>query len=146
MPGAPLPDPIPDDPSEIGWPVALPLELAMGEGTPKEICQSYGISRSEWQVLIENEQFQRAVEEAMTDLEKDGAMFKAKLKVMAQGLLPRMWYLAHAPLDAVPAAVQKDLITFAVRAAGLDASVEQKAKAIGAGGQTNALQINIDLS
>jgi hypothetical protein len=35
-----------NDPAAIGWPVTLPLELAMGEQTPKEICQSYDISRN----------------------------------------------------------------------------------------------------
>lgn len=138
-------DTVPDDPSDIGWPVGLPLEIAMGQAEPKDICLAYGISRDEWRRLIVDPQFRQAVEEAVKDLEAEGAMFKVKLKAQAEGVLPRMWQLMHSPLDVVPANVQADLAKFTIRAAGYDASVEQKAKAAGILNNTNALQINIDL-
>lgn len=72
-------------------------------------------------------------------------MFKVKLKAQAEGVLPRMWTIMHSPFDTVPARVQADLAMFTIRAAGYDASVEQKAKAAGIVSGTNALQINIDL-
>lgn len=140
-----LPDTIPDDPSEIGWPVGFALEIAMNNAPAKEICLAYGVSRAEWNVLINTPEFVHAVEEAVKDLEQEGAMFKVKLKGIAEGVLPRLWKLMHSPLDTVPANVQADLGKFVIRAAGYDASVEQKAKAAGIMSNTNALQINIDL-
>jgi len=39
------------DPAKIGWPPTLPIEIALREQTPKEICAAYGIDRAEWQRL-----------------------------------------------------------------------------------------------
>lgn len=137
---------VPDDPAALGWPTTLPLEIAMGEHSPQDICESYGISREEWRALIDNERFALAVEEAVDMLSQEGAMFKTKLRAQAEGYLPRMWALAHASNEAVPARVQADIMMFAIKAAGLDASIEQKAKAMASGATAvAALQINLHL-
>ena len=134
----------PDDPAEIGWPSSFPLEIAMAERSIKEICQSYGIARTDWQRLILDPNFQNAVQEAYTLLQQEGAMFKAKIRAQAEGMLARNWQLVHSTTDSIPANVQADLIKFTVRAAGLDASIEQKARAQ-TNTNTNALQINLIL-
>lgn len=140
-----IPNTFPSDPSEIGWPANLPLELAMGDAPVKDICMSYGIGKSGWDKLRQDPHFIQALEEAHTMLAQEGAMFKAKLRAQAEGMLARNWQLVHSNLNNVPANVQADLIKFTIRAAGLDASVEQKAKAAGQGNNSNALQINLIL-
>lgn len=137
---------VPDDPSTLGWPPTLPLELAMGDAPPKDICVSYGIDQTEWRRLIVDENFRRAVSEAVDELSKEGARFKVKLRAQAEGYLPQMWKMAHSDPEKVPPRVAADIMMFAVRAAGLDASIEQKAKASGsAGGQNNNLSITLVL-
>lgn len=137
---------VPEDPSTFGWPSTLPLELAMGDGTPKEICMAYGIDQTQWRLLIADPNFQRAVEEAVDELAKEGARFRIKLRAQAEGYLPQMWKMAHSDPEKVPPRVAADIMMFAVRAAGLDASIEQKAKASGnVGGQNNNLSITLVL-
>lgn len=137
---------VPEDPSTLGWPATLPLEIAMGEHEPKDICKSYGIDSTEWSRLIRDDGFKQAVDEAAEMLSQEGAMFKVKLRAQAEGYLPRMWQLAHMSNEVVPAKVQADIMTFAIKAAGLDASIEQKAKAVANGAQAiAALQINLHL-
>lgn len=143
----PLPSLIEHDPTELGWPAALPLELAAKTAPIKDLCQSYGIDRARWLELRANVVFQRACEEAIKTVSSDNGAFKGKLATMAEALLPRMWSLATSnDLESVPATVQSGLIQFAVRAAGLDASIEQKAQAANAKpGGNNAFMININL-
>lgn len=141
-----IPNTMPDDPSEIGFSASLPLEIAVGEASVKEICLSHGVGKSDWDRLRVDPHFIQALEEAHTMLQQEGAMFRAKIKAQAEGVLARNWQLIHASTELVPANVQADLIRFTIRAAGLDASVEQKAKAAGLANQnTNALQINLIL-
>jgi hypothetical protein len=141
-----IPNTYPNDPSEIGWPINLPLELAMRGSTPvKDICFSYGLGKADWDRLKEDPNFIQALTEAEAMMAQEGAMFKAKLRAQAEGMLARNWQLVHSNTEAVPANVQADLFKFTVRAAGLDASIEQKAKAAGQGAVSNALQINLIL-
>lgn len=142
-----IPNMMPDDPSEMGYPAGLPIEIAMGDAPVKEICLSYGIGKSDWERLRVDPHFVQALEEAYNMLSQEGAMFKAKIRAQAEGVLARNWQLIHSSTELVPANVQAEQIRFTIRAAGLDASVEQKAKAsaAAAGMQTNALQINLIL-
>lgn len=142
-----LPALIEHDPTELGWPASLPLELAAKTAPIRKLCEAYGIDKARWDELRQNAVFQKACEEAIKTVGSDNGAFKGKLATMAEALLPRMWHLANSSdLEAVPANVQSSLIQFAVRAAGLDASVEQKAKAQnGQSGGNNAFMININL-
>jgi hypothetical protein len=73
-------------------------------------------------------------------------MFRTKLKAQAEGLLPRLWDLAHGDPEIVPPNVSADLIKFAIKAAGLDASIEQKASATAKQASVQVpLQINLVL-
>lgn len=135
----------PSDPSEIGFPVNLPLEIAMGDAPVKTLCLAYGLSKSDWMILRDNPQFIKALEEAYVMLQQEGAMFRVKIKAQAEGVLARNWAIIHGDNDKIPASVQAEQIRFTIRAAGLDASVEQKAKAQGSNQNTNALQINLVL-
>lgn len=122
---------VPIDPATIGWSPTLPLELAMREKTPREICDAYGISREEWDRLRMDDGFRQAVKDADDALRKDGARFKLKAAIQAEELLKRSFQMIYDP--AVPSAVQADLLKFTVKAAGLDASKEQAGAAMAQG-------------
>ena len=141
-----LPALIENDPTNLGFPPALPLELAARTGSVREICESYGIDRARYDELRQNSVFVQACQEALVVVSTEGGSFKAKARTMAEAFLTRMWQLSNADLDAVPANVQADLMKFVVCVAGLDASIEQKASASGKAVATNALQINIHLT
>lgn len=131
----------PPDPADVGFPATLPLELAMREDTPKNICKAYGISKAEYDVLCANPYFVRAVEDAIAELQKDGVSFKIKARAQAGELLKTSFQLIHD--GDTPPSVKADLIKFTIRSAGLDASIDQKNAGNAAPGV--ALQINLNL-
>lgn len=134
------------DPAELGWPASLPLELALAQASVREICEAHGVSRATYQALKLDAHFQAAVSAAIQAIGKEGVSFRIKAQAQAEELLKTSWGLIHAPLEDVPASVKADLIKFTVRASGLDASIDQKAKATAqAVGNQNNLQINIHL-
>jgi len=135
------------DPAALGWPPALPLELALAQQSVREICEAYGIDRYEYERLRWDRGFRRAVETATETLKEDGASFKLKARAQSEELLKTSWALIHKPLDQVSAAVKAQLIMFTVRCAGLDASVEQKARATAqaSAASLTALTINLHL-
>lgn len=135
------------DPAALGWPPSLPLELVVSHQPVREICAAYGIDRTEYERLRADEYFRRAVAEAMETLQEGSASFKLKARAQSEELLKTSWALIHKPLDQVSASVKADLIKFTIRAAGLDASVEQKAlaHASATSASLTALQINLHL-
>jgi hypothetical protein len=126
------------DPAGLGWPPTLPLEIAMAEMPVREICESYGLDRTDWARLRVDEKFVAQVDRFREELMKDGVSFQMKARLQAEVLLKESWRMIHAPDAAVPAAVKADLIKSTMKWAGVD----QSAKA-GAMGQAPALQINI---
>lgn len=115
------------NPTQIGFPPTLPLELAARNGSIKAICANYGISKDRYQELCHNDVFLQACADAKRYIEQEGGSFKAKIKTMAEALLPRMFELATTrDLAIVPAATQASLIQSTIRMAGLDASIDQK--------------------
>lgn len=127
----------PDNPADLGFPPMLAMELALHTAPVPEICESYGISRNEFLVLIENPLFIQAYAAAKEALAKDGMSFKVKAKMQAEKLLEKSWLLIHS--DATPSAVKADLIKSTVRWAGYEP------KGDNALGSSNAFQININL-
>ena len=136
-----------NDPSTLGWPSSLPLELVLAQQSVKEICTAYGLARQDYERLRQDHGFRRAVEEAKQTLQEDGATFRLKARAQSEELLKTSWGLIHAPLDQVSASVKASLIMFTVRCAGLDASVEQKVRATAQATAANltALTINLHL-
>jgi hypothetical protein len=129
------------DPASLTWPATLPVELALRQSSPREICEYYGIDQTQWSRLRADPVFVAEVRDAVEMLRKDGMKFRAKAKLQSEALLQTSWDLIHSPSEKVPPAVKADLIKFTVRAAGLDGSKDQAASAQA----TAALQINIDL-
>lgn len=127
---------IPDDPSEIGFPPALPVEIALREHPVRQICEAYGIDHARWLALRENELFKAAVAKYVEMLKKEGTSFKLKAMLQSDALLKTSWKLIH-DVDTPPN-VKADLIKSTFRAAGYDKQDAQ----VGSG---NAFQINIQL-
>lgn len=135
------------DPAALGWPPSLPFDLVLAQQPVREICAAYGIDRFEYERLRNDPAFRRAVVHATETLQEEGASFKLKARAQSEELLKTSWALIHKPLDEVSASVKAQLIMFTVRCAGLDASVEQKARAqasVNAAAFT-ALTINLHL-
>lgn len=128
------------DPSGLGWPPTLAVEIALREQTVKEVCTAYGITRPEWLKIAAHPGFRKELEVAVNMLKTEGMSFKIKARLQSEHLLGESWRLIHH--DDTPANVKADLIKFTVKAAGLDASKDQ-GHAVGGGG--SAFQINIQL-
>jgi hypothetical protein len=135
------------DPTTLFWPSSLPLELALGQQPVRDICRAYGIARTEYARLRADPAFRRAVEEAIETLQEEGASFQLKARAQAEALLTTSWGLIHRPLDEVSASVKATLIQMTIRCAGLDQSVEQKARAqtVAQAAALTALTINLHL-
>ena len=136
------------DPAALGWPPSLPLELALRQYPPREICAGYRITRQEYERLRADPSFRRAVAEAAETLKHgEGASFRLKARAQSEELLKTSWALIHKPLSEVSANVKASLIQMTIRCAGLDASIEQKAKAQvqATSASLTALTINLHL-
>jgi hypothetical protein len=127
----------PEDPSELGFPPMLPIELAMRVAPVGDICAAYDINKQEFIALTRDPLFAQAYKGAREMLQKDGMSFKIKAKMQAEALLSESWKIIHG--KDTPVAVKTDLIKATVRWAGYDA---KEGAVAGAG---NAFQININL-
>lgn len=108
-----------DDPSTlVGWPHMFPIELALGEIQPRELCDTYGISRQRFVELLQTPAFRAAYEDAQNRLKKEGMSFRIKAQMQADALLATSWKLIHH--EATPANVKADLIKTTYRVAGLE--------------------------
>ena len=123
------------DPADIGYPATFPIEIALRTASIKTICESYNISKDEWDVLRYDPVFISELKIA-----SDGMSFRMKAKLQSEELLKTSWNLIHDKTGNVPPAVRADLIKFTIRAAGLDGSRDPANGAIG-----NSLQIQINL-
>lgn len=135
------------DPAAYGWPPGLPIELALnrGLGKTRDICESYGLSQADFNVLKSNPYFLQALEQAVEELKVDGASFRRKARVQAEEYLKTAWALVHADSEEVPAKVKADLIMWTQRIAGYDASLDQRAQANAQAIANNQLSIVINL-
>jgi hypothetical protein len=127
------------DPAELGWPPTLPIEIALKTAPMNSIREDYGYSMEEWMALKDNPQFLADLAAAVAMVKEDGMSFKLKAKLQAEELLKTSWRLIHAPKDEVASSVRADLIKATMRWAGYDN------KDNGAGGQSNSLNIQINL-
>lgn len=128
----------PPKPIKERFPVTLPLELALGVDSVKNICVSYGIDKMEWDLLREDPLFVKAVEAAVRSLEKEGMSFRTKARIQAEELLKTSWNLIHK--EDVPAVVKADLIKATVKWADYEPKPQQNVAPAGTG---FSIQINL---
>jgi len=131
----------PSNPSLLGYPHTLPVEVALKVASIKDICEAYGISKQDWDILRHDPVFIADVSRVNRALQQEGMSFKLKAQLQAEELLKTSWKLIHDQSGDVPPSVKADLIKSTWRMSGLD---ESKNKANTAE-ITAALQININL-
>jgi len=132
------------DPATIpSWPPTLPIEVALHQSSIRSICESYKLTKDDWERLRKDSNFIKDVRVAAETLKKEGMTFKIKAQLQAEALLPTAWKMIHDKKGVVPATVRADLIKFVVRVAGLDASKDQGQQTAVAGTGLN-IQINLN--
>jgi hypothetical protein len=107
----------PDDPSRLGYPATLPIEIALKVAPIKDICATYGISREMWVSLCADPVFSADYAKAK-ELISEGMGFKLKAQLQADALLKKSWELIHDPMT--PSNVRADLIKSTIKWAGHD--------------------------
>ncbi len=126
----------PSDPARLGYPPTFPIEIALRTSPTRAICEEYGITEDEWDLIRCEPLFLDDLQRAMEMLKKEGMGFKVKARLQAEEVLKTSWRLMH---DAeTPPAVRADLIKSTVRWAGYDAPAP-----VGQGAGTG-FQININ--
>ena len=128
----------PHDPSLLGFPPMLPVELAMHLDTAPAVCEAYGVSKEQFLELVDDPLFVAAYQNAVDELRKDGMSFRIKAKLQAEALLAQSWKLIHS--TDTPTTVKADLIKATVRWAGYEPKGDSNGAGVG-----SAFQININL-
>jgi hypothetical protein len=129
----------PADPARIGYPATLPIELALRIGSTRSICEEYGITRDEWELIRHHPAFLADLERAVEMVTREGMSFKLKAKLQAEELLKTSWRTIHD--ENTPPSVRADLIKATVRWAEYD-NPKIDPSAVAAGGTQFAIQIN----
>lgn len=124
------------DPSELGFPPMLPMELALKIDTPQNICAHYGINKEQFAAIIGHPVFVKLYQEAIENLKVDGMSFKVKAKMQAEAMLATSFAMATNPNTSD--AVRADIIKNTVRWAGYDTKAADV-------GQASSFNIQINL-
>lgn len=124
-------------PTDLGWNPMFPVELAMKTAPVRDVCAAYGVDKEMFEAMLEHPMFQKAYEDAVDMLAKEGMSFKLKSKMIAEDALKKVHTLIHD--KDTPNSVVADMIKSTVRWAGY----EQKGGE--AGSASNNMQININL-
>ena len=126
----------PDDPSNLGYPATLPIEVALKTDSIQNICKAYDLSREQWQALCKDKSFQEDFKVAQ-GLVAEGFGFKLKAAMQADALLKTSWEIIHDRLT--PPNVKADLIKSTIKWAGHDAPAQSSES-------VNGFQININFT
>lgn len=108
----------PADPSRLGYPATLPVEIALRTSSTRSICESYGITEEEWDLIRFDPTFLADLQRAVDMLSEEGMSFKVKARLQSEELLKTSWRMIHSPLT--PPNVAADLIKSTARWAGFD--------------------------
>ena len=131
----------PDDPSELGYPPTLPIEIALRVAPLPDILAAYGIDKTDFANLRQDPVFLADLKRAVEMVKKEGMSFKLKAQLQSDELLKTSWKMIHDQSGDVPPSVKADLLKFTIRAAGLDGSKDPSAN--GNAGPSLSIQINL---
>lgn len=106
------------DPADLGFPPLLPIELALAEASPRQICESYGIDKSTFQKYVQLPAFVKAYNDAVKLLREEGMSFRVKARMQSEELLKTSYALIHSA--HTPSNVKADLIKQTWKVAGLE--------------------------
>jgi hypothetical protein len=103
----------PADPSRLGYPPTLPIEIALCVSPVSEICEAYDISPDRWSLLIHDKLFVEDLKRAKDMVAKEGMSFRLKAMLQSEQLLSTVWAMIHD--KHTPATVKADLIKSVVK-------------------------------
>lgn len=109
----------------------LAVELALGMDAADATFASYGYSPEQAAELCESPAFLALLERVTRDVRENGLSFKAKIKAVAEDLIPTAYDLANDPLCS--SAVRKDIIIWAAKLAGHEPKESKEEKGSGSG-------------
>jgi len=121
----------PSDPARLGYPATLPIEIAMRTSGTRAVCEAYGITEDEWDLIRHDPTFLSDLQRAVDMLKEEGMSFRMKAKLQAEELLKTSWRMIHDP--STPPNVAADLIKSTARWAQYDVPPSQQAVAPGSG-------------
>jgi len=78
-------------PTELGFPPGLPVELALGLNSPKDICLGHGVSRDEFEALAENPIFKAQFNHFMEMRTEPDGMFRLQATLMSTKALDEQY-------------------------------------------------------
>ena len=126
-----LPTPIaPEDPSRLSFSPQLVTELALGEHTPKEVAESYGLSREMFAALLENPVFIAAFKRKREQMLEEGMSVRAKAGLIAEDGLGELRAIFLNPTYSPSARL--DAFKLIVDLAGIGAKSKQAEQGQGA--------------
>jgi len=115
----------PADPARLGYPATLALEIAMRTSGTRAVCEAYGITEEEWELIRHDPTFLDDLQRAVDMLKEEGMSFKVRAKLQAEELLKTSWRMIHNP--HTPPNVAADLIKSTIRWAGHEAAASATA-------------------
>lgn len=107
----------------------LVLDVALGTDEDA-ILEAYGLQAHQLAAIKANPLFKAQLKRIEKQLEEDGASFRLKAAIQAEGMLETNWAMVHDP--NVPAAVRADLMKATARWGGFDGNAAKGASAGGA--------------
>lgn len=138
---ADLPVAAPDNPvgAELRPHLQANLVLDVALGTSEDaILDAYGLQAHQLAAIRQNTLFRAQLKRVEKQLEEDGASFRLKAAIQAEGMLETNWAMVH---DAtVPAAVRADLMKATARWGGYDGNA---AKGAAGGGAQFSIAIHL---
>ena len=125
------------DPSALGFPPMLAVELALRIDSPRRVCEAYGIDKDEFALILQHPVFIKQYQQAVEQLKVDGASFRLKARIQAEEFLAENFKMIKNP--GTSDSVRAKMIENTVRWVGYDQKVAE------GGGANNNFQININL-
>jgi hypothetical protein len=125
----------PHDPARLGYPATFPIEIAMRTSGTRAVCEAYGITEEEWDLIRFDPTFLADLQRAVDMLKEEGMSFKLKARLQAEELLKTSWRMIHSV--NTPPNVAADLIKSTARWAGFDAPPSMQSGPAGSGFSIN---------
>lgn len=111
------------------WDPRLILDLAIGIDSTEDILSRYGLSRKEFDSLLNSPSFKRELSATIKETRERGVTFTAKARVQAESYLEILDDLIYDV--SVPHGVRLDAIKSTVKWAGLEPDNAKEDKSVG---------------
>lgn len=108
---------------------SLVLDVALGIDEDV-ILDAYGLQAHQLAAIRHNNLFRAQLKRVEKQLEEDGASFRLKAAIQAEGMLEQNWAMVHD--SSIPASVRADLMKATARWAKLDGTTQGGGAAGGA--------------